>query len=581
MLSLLCRATRPISLANPEATGRCNMASLSGIHQGLRRSQRVDPRGSKTADASKLLTYRERKEAREKLKNPGFKIMKGKKDITKYAEELRPQSRRARFYDPNSGFGKKSLVYQVKSGQLREELRNMKDDGGDLFNQNIIPFGDEKPERRNRSRPRDAGRGFRDRRDRPERRPPSLAAGSLRPLRDSRRDSEGGWSGSGRSDLTTTRDSGRRATPETWESSRANSTPVKPEDTESKPRRDHHPISIPYTTAVSQFLYGKSVVEAALRGGRRKLYKLYMYRGQDAEAQKRRNKGERATAASEAAAIERLAGVKGVKTVVLSREDGLRLMDKMSGNRPHNNLVLEASPLPQLPVTGLGPLSSDPSKPGFLLHLAHQSAEEVAITGTSDFITIPKPLDSTPLSHKPLVVLLHGVLDPGNLGAILRSASFLGASAVATTKRGSASLTPVALKAAAGASETVTLLSVDSVDRFLEESRHAGWAIYAAAPPPANGRYTRPHVDMRTVEETDPLREKPIVLMLGSEGEGLPKSVRRLADFDVHIPNLLGSNMVDSLNVSVAAGLLCHAFLSGRSGEKAASEKEKDGGELF
>lgn len=340
------------------------------------------------------------------------------------------------------------------------------------------------------------------------------------------------------------------------------------------PNRDH-PVSIPYTTAASQFLYGKSVVEAALRGARRKFYKLYIYRGRQEETTKSQRYAGiyQETRNAQDTSIEFLATQHNVQVVNL-REDGLRLMDKMAGGRPHNNYVLEASPLPQLPVISLGALAEPPSPPGFHVSLGHQSAEEAAITGTSDFL--PTPADAT---HKPLVVLLHGVLDPGNVGALLRSLAFLGATAVATTKRGSAPLSPVALKAAAGASETLTLLSVDSAERFLDESRAAGWEVYAAVPPPPSGRHARPFLDMRGLEDKDPLRERPAILLLGSEGEGLGKAVLRRADYDVNIPNVLGSEVVDSLNVSVAGALLCSAFLRGVAGEKA--EKERAEGKKF
>jgi len=340
------------------------------------------------------------------------------------------------------------------------------------------------------------------------------------------------------------------------------------------PHRDH-PISIPYTTAASQFLYGKSVVEAALRGARRKFYKLYIYRGRQEETTKSQRYAGiyQDTRNAQDTSIELLASQHKVQVVNL-REDGLRLMDKMAGGRPHNNYVLEASPLPQLPVISLGALAEAPSPPGFHVSLGHQSAEEAAIAGTSDFL--PTPADAT---HKPLVVLLHGVLDPGNVGALLRSLAFLGATAVATTKRGSAPLSPVALKAAAGASETLTLLSVDSAERFLDESRAAGWEVYAAVPPPASGRHARPHLDVRGLEDKDPLRERPCILLLGSEGEGLGKAVLRRADFDVNIPNVLGSEVVNSLNVSVAGALLCSAFLRGVVGERV--EKEREEGKKF
>ena len=546
------------------------------------------------------MTYRERQMARKAAPKPNFKILKGKKDITEHPGEAKPQSRRARFYDPESNFGKKSLVYQVKSGQLREELGKLQsqpssDPIGDAFSRQIRGFGDSEQETRGsrgrsrRDAPREdrgprrqvGSRDFGGPRERRERSAPARGRQGFREEFREERDSRE------RPRSLSEPRAPRRAfepttarQPETSSRTEArdgagtlNAAPrsgYQP-SAAARPRqeaREHHPLSVPYTTAASQFLYGKSVVEAALRGGRRKLYKLYIYHGRNPSGREAGLYKEGRSAQD--VAIERLAAEKRVEIVKLG-DDGLRLMDKMSGGRPHNNCVLEASPLPQLPVVALGSLSESSDKPGFDVTLAHQSTEEIAITGSSNFIST-----QAGSTHKPFVVVLHGVLDPGNVGAILRSAGYLGATAVATTKRGSAPLTPVALKAAAGASESLTLFTIDSIERFLEESRENGWAVYAAVPPPANGRHPREHIDMRGIEDTDPLREKPCVLLLGSEGEGLAKTVLKRTDCDVNIPSELGTDMVDSLNVSVAAGLLCHAFLRGKIGETAAKEREQE-----
>ena len=82
-------------------------------------------------------------------------------------------------------------------------------------------------------------------------------------------------------------------------------------------------LSIPYTTASSEFLYGTSVVQAALRAQRRKLYKLYVYDGDNRES------------SDENIAIRRLA-LQHQVVVDRVKNDRLRLMDKMSENRPHN-----------------------------------------------------------------------------------------------------------------------------------------------------------------------------------------------------------------------------------------------------
>ena len=92
---------------------------------------------------------------------------------------------------------------------------------------------------------------------------------------------------------------------------------------ESFERKSKDPLSIPYTTPASEFLYGTSVITAALKSSRRKLYKLYIYDGQNREVQ------------AQDASIRKLAFAKGV-TVHRVQRDWLRFMDKMSNGRPHN-----------------------------------------------------------------------------------------------------------------------------------------------------------------------------------------------------------------------------------------------------
>lgn len=313
---------------------------------------------------------------------------------------------------------------------------------------------------------------------------------------------------------------------------------------ERRRKRYEPPASIPYTTAASQFLYGTSTVQAALEASRRQLYRLYLYQG------KNRRSGEKDEYLTE------LAWKRGVKVEYVD-ESGLAILHKMSQNRPHNGYVLEASPLPQLPVKALGEVSTDNSLPGFRIAMGHQSAEEAKVNGTNEFIiTEVGP-------HKPFVLLLDQILDPGNLGAILRTAGFMGVTAVAVSKRGSTAVTPVVLKASAGAAENMTMFSVDSPVDFVRESRQNGWQVYAACPPKPEA--DRKQMDVRDVENSDPLLRQPTILVLGNEGEGLSRQLRRTADLEVSIPNLSGSKSVDSLNVSVAAGLLCSSFVRGKT----------------
>ncbi|KAL2001730.1 hypothetical protein VTN02DRAFT_1342 [Thermoascus thermophilus] len=335
------------------------------------------------------------------------------------------------------------------------------------------------------------------------------------------------------------------------------------------------PASIPYTTPASEFLYGTTAVEAALRCTRRKLYKLYIYQGPEEDE-----------LSETKIALRKLALSKGVqaKTVYAGWD---RLLDKMSAGRPHNGVILEASPLPKLPITGFekvetldfsdGDGDGDGSKnqiDHFRVQLAPQSREEAAVNGTSPLVPMVNP--AVHGRRYPLTLLLDGILDPGNLGAIIRSAYFLGVDAIAFAGRNSAPLSPVTIKASAGAAENMTLLKVaNNTVEFVRRSQENGWRFYAAdAPQPG----------AETLSPSDPassdapgfhlLRQAPTVIMLGSEGTGLSPPLRAQADAVVGIPSarrVQGASVdlglesdparVDSLNVSVAAALLMEMFL--------------------
>jgi 21S rRNA (GM2251-2'-O)-methyltransferase len=350
---------------------------------------------------------------------------------------------------------------------------------------------------------------------------------------------------------------------------------IKPRITQTIDNRI--PISIPYTTPSSEFLYGTSVVEAALssrKEPRRKLYKLYIYSGADREDPSRDSR------------IIRLAQKNRVEVVHVDRV-GVRMMDKMTGGRPHNGYVLEgthkllfsfiheeictnahtASPLPKLPITSLGEIKTEDGRHGFEVFVDHQSREEAVVNGNDNFI----PILNNHSKRNPLVLLLDSIVDPGNLGGIIRTAAFLGVSAVAISTRNSATFTPVVLKASAGASENVTLFSVKKPSGFIVDSQANGWKVFAAVAPPSKDHQSVAEV-MSTNSLMDPLSEAPCILMLGSEGEGLRWNLRSKADVDLYIPGSGRSYNVDSLNVSVATGILCSSFLNNRDATKTSNQ---------
>jgi 23S rRNA (guanosine2251-2'-O)-methyltransferase len=143
------------------------------------------------------------------------------------------------------------------------------------------------------------------------------------------------------------------------------------------------------------------------------------------------------------------------------------------------------------------------------------------------------------------LLILDQVEDPRNLGACLRTADAAGVDAIVVPKARSAKLNPAALKAAAGAAETVPLVVVPNLARVLRWLADAGVRLVGAD---AEGGH--PLFEGRL--------ESPVAIVLGAEGRGLRRLTREACDELVAIPM---QGTVESLNVSVAAGILLYEML--------------------
>jgi 23S rRNA (guanosine2251-2'-O)-methyltransferase len=152
------------------------------------------------------------------------------------------------------------------------------------------------------------------------------------------------------------------------------------------------------------------------------------------------------------------------------------------------------------------------------------------------------------LDGPPLLLVLDGVTDPHNLGACLRSADGAGVHAVIAPKDKAVGLTPVAVKVASGAAESVPFVQVTNLARTLDGLKERGiWLIGTAGDA------------SQTLFETD--LKGPVALVLGSEGKGLRRLTRERCDILARLPM---QGRVDSLNVSVAAGICLYEALRQR-----------------
>jgi 23S rRNA (guanosine2251-2'-O)-methyltransferase len=137
------------------------------------------------------------------------------------------------------------------------------------------------------------------------------------------------------------------------------------------------------------------------------------------------------------------------------------------------------------------------------------------------------------------LLILDGVTDPQNLGAIVRSAHALGVHGVVIPKDRAVGITPAAVKASAGALEHCPIARVTNVARAVEELKQAGvWTVALAA---------EGEEELATIDLTS-----PIAIVMGSEGAGVRELVRKTCD---HVAKIVMAGKVGSLNVSAAGAI--------------------------
>ena len=150
--------------------------------------------------------------------------------------------------------------------------------------------------------------------------------------------------------------------------------------------------------------------------------------------------------------------------------------------------------------------------------------------------------DARERGEKPFLVVLDGVTDPQNLGAIIRTAACVGAHGVIVPQRRAVGLTPSAVKASAGAVEKIKVARVTNLSRTLDFLKEKGLWLYAA--------------DMSGVHYRKVDFSGAVALVIGSEGDGISRLTLEKCDYRVSLPM---SGVIDSLNASVAAGVLMYA----------------------
>lgn len=237
-----------------------------------------------------------------------------------------------------------------------------------------------------------------------------------------------------------------------------------------------------------EYLYGFAAVEGALTAGRRERVRLLVKEG---------NKNPRMKPLLHLARQLKLP----------FQSVGADQLFKLSGSKTNQGVVLETSPLVPYDLEDLGP-----------------SAE----------------------GNKQLLIALDQVEDPQNLGAIVRTAAFLGASGVLQTKAHAAAMSPAASKASAGALETFPVVEVGNLSETLNRLKNDGYWILGST------------LSESSQQLSQAMQADKIVLVLGNEGAGIRQLTAKRCDQLIQIP---GSGKVESLNVSASAAILMHHLL--------------------
>ncbi|MBO4784304.1 MAG: 23S rRNA (guanosine(2251)-2'-O)-methyltransferase RlmB [Lachnospiraceae bacterium] len=172
----------------------------------------------------------------------------------------------------------------------------------------------------------------------------------------------------------------------------------------------------------------------------------------------------------------------------------------------------------------------------------------IAVTAAYDYAEVSDILDiAKDKGEDPFIVLLDNIEDPHNLGAIIRSAHQAGAHGVIIPKNRAVGLTATVARTSAGALNYIPVAKVTNLSKTIEDLKKEGlWFVCA---------------DMDGEIMYNLNLKGPVGVVIGSEGEGVSRLVKEKCDFVASIPM---KGQIDSLNASVAAGILCFEIVRQR-----------------
>lgn len=224
--------------------------------------------------------------------------------------------------------------------------------------------------------------------------------------------------------------------------------------------------------------------------------------------------------------LEALRAGRPLRKLLVARAD--------TTSRPLHDLIGEARrrgiPVQEVPATVIDRLAQTRAPQGIIAYAAAREVVEV-----EDLLELARNR-----GEHPFVVLLDGIEDPRNLGAVLRSADAAGVHGVVIPRRRAAGLTPAVAAASAGAIEHVRVAQTSNLVQAIEKLKAANVWVIGADPQAPELLY-------------DAALRPPIAVVIGGEGRGLSRLVRERCDLLVRIP-MHGETA--SLNASVAAALM-------------------------
>ncbi|AMD19620.1 HCL531Wp [Eremothecium sinecaudum] len=279
-----------------------------------------------------------------------------------------------------------------------------------------------------------------------------------------------------------------------------------------------------------EYLYGTNSVLAALTANKREYFSRLLYHG---------------------SLNHEIASLAKDLEIKIEETDKHRL-NLLTDYGVHNNVTLECKPLQKMEISHLGACNPE---------LGEFEYTEVFF---GDQQPKPRKFLQTATKEYPLGIYLDEVVDPHNIGSIIRSAYYLGADFVVLSRKNCAPLSPVVSKVSSGAMEVLDVYTTDKPLQFIEKSKsEGGWTFVSSClTKDIDGSSKLSKVELQDLNTM--VQKSPVILVVGNEGNGIRTNIINRSDFFVQVPFGRGDKAthVDSLNVGVATAILLQNLLT-------------------